>query len=190
MNTPAHATLNLLLIARRERDAVPVAIGAVLPDTPMMAFYAVEKLLRRTPEPLIWGERYFDPLWQGAFDLFNSIPSLLVGLALVWFAGRSRWLLGLLGSMLLHSLLDLPLHAEDAHRHFWPFSEWRFASPVSYWDPSRFGVWVFLFEAVVVFGGTAWLLRRYGRPLPRLLVLATAALYAVFVVYAVAVWGG
>jgi hypothetical protein len=34
---------------------------------------------------------------------------------------------------------DLPLHHEDAHRHFLPFTNWRFISPVSYWDPEYHG---------------------------------------------------
>jgi len=37
--------------------------------------------------------------------------------------------------MALHALFDFPLHHDDGHRHFWPFSEFRFDSPVSYWDP-------------------------------------------------------
>ena len=41
---------------------------------------------------------------------------------------------------LLHIALDFPLHADDAHRHFWPVSDWRFFSPVSYWDPAHNGL--------------------------------------------------
>ena len=52
MNTPAHATLNLLLLGRKNRPetAVPIVIGAALPDVPMFIFYAYEKLIQNTPE--------------------------------------------------------------------------------------------------------------------------------------------
>jgi len=36
----------------------------------------------------------------------------------------------------------MPLHVDDAHAHFWPFSDWRFVSPVSYWNPGYYGhIW-------------------------------------------------
>ncbi|MPZ21068.1 MAG: hypothetical protein GEV06_24685 [Luteitalea sp.] len=56
MNTPAHGILNLLVLPRRgeANGVVPVALGAVLPDLPMVVFYAWERL-RAVPEGTIWG---------------------------------------------------------------------------------------------------------------------------------------
>ena len=113
----------------------PVLAGAVAPDLPMFLFYAVEKLLLTTPERLIWSTRYFDAGWQDFFDVFNSLP--LIGLALiVAVALRRRGLQLFFASMALHALCDLLLHHEDAHRHLFPFLDWRFASPISYWTPA------------------------------------------------------
>ncbi len=45
----------------------------------------------------------------------------------------------------LHVLADLPLHHDDGHPHFWPFSYWIYSSPVSYWDPAHYGrIWSFI----------------------------------------------
>ena len=63
------------------------------------------------------------------------------------------------GSMLLHALADLPLHAEDAHRHFLPFSHYRFISPISYWDVRYHAREVAIVETLVVAGAAAFLWR-------------------------------
>lgn len=36
--------------------------------------------------------------------------------------------------MIGHSLLDIPVHNDDAHRHFFPLTDYKFISPLSYWD--------------------------------------------------------
>ncbi|MPY88047.1 MAG: hypothetical protein GEU99_09005 [Luteitalea sp.] len=141
MNTPAHGILNLLVLPRRgEADAVvSVAIGAVLPDLPMVVFYAWERL-RAVPEGTIWGTDYYHAGWQAVFDDVHSLPVL----ALAWVLARlrqSRWSAMLLVSMMLHAVADLPLHREDAHRHFFPFSDWQLVSPVSYWHPAYGALW-------------------------------------------------
>jgi hypothetical protein len=51
---------------------------------------------------------------------------------------------------ILHSLGDLPVHNDDAHRHFFPFSNYRFISPISYWDRKHYGSIVSLVEMLLV----------------------------------------
>ncbi len=199
MNTPAHAALNLLVLGRTERDALPVAIGAIAPDLPMLVFYAWERLVRGVPESAIWSQRYFDPGWQTVFDTSHSIPLLLIGLALVYVtsrvAGRTgqsgpqRFIGLFLGSMVIHALADLPLHREDAHRHFFPLSDWRFVSPVSYWDPRHFGVYAGIGEIVLVVGASIFLYRRY-RGRGRWIIGVLGAVYALFVLFAISAWSG
>ena len=53
-------------------------------------------------------------------------------------------------SMILHSLGDLPVHNDDAHRHFFPFSNYRFISPFSYWDRKHYGSIVSVVEMLLV----------------------------------------
>ena len=63
MNTPAHVVLNLLVLSGWKRDQAsnwftPVAAGALVPDAPMVLFYLWEKVIRLTPESVIWSERH------------------------------------------------------------------------------------------------------------------------------------
>ena len=113
--------------------------GAVLPDATMFLFYGYQKYVGSS-EASIWGELYFLDHWQYFFDVFNSFPIALVLLLIAWRC-KSRWAQLLLLSAMLHMACDLPLHHDDGHRHFVPLSNWRFASPISYWDPQRYG-WI------------------------------------------------
>ncbi|MBE9114915.1 hypothetical protein IQ249_03290 [Lusitaniella coriacea LEGE 07157] len=190
MNTPAHAVLNLLLLGRKSRpeNHFPILLGAILPDLPMFAFYFWEKVVRRIPESVIWSHSYYDPSWQGFFDLFNSLPLAIIGMVICYYYGASRWL-ALLASMALHALEDLPLHGDDAHRHFFPLSNWRFESPISYWDPNRYGTIVSLLEAIAVLGICFILLRRHTSLKARTGIALIVAIYIAYGGYALLVWG-
>jgi len=188
MNTPAHALLNLLALSDRHRAHViaPVTAGSLLPDAPMLAFYGWQRLLG-TPERTIWRERYFEPAWQAFFDLFNSLPLI----AAAWLAGHLagwRWLPWMAAGMALHVGLDLPLHHDDAHRHFWPLSDWRFHSPVSYWDPAHFGRQMALTEMGACGFAAAWLWHRHPEVRTRMLVTTVAATYAAYWGFVFMVW--
>lgn len=188
MNTPAHILISIATLTR-ERSASsqeseqpsylwPATIGAILPDAPMFAFYAIEKLIVGSTEREIWSTCYFLPAWQDFFDVFNSVPICLIGLSIA-LAMRRTWPAVLFASMLLHFLCDLPLHHDDGHRHFWPLTNWRFASPVSYWDPKHFGVWAAASEyaiSVVCFAIAIW---RHKSKLIRSALIALAVIYSV-----------
>ena len=190
MNTPAHAVINLLLLARKpgqnishNRSATIIA-GALLPDLAIIVFYAWHLLLG-TPESQIWSVEYYRPIWQALIDSFNSIP--LIGLAmLICWRTRHYLLLAFFSSMLLHVFGDLPLHHDDAHRHFFPFSDWRFASPVSYWDPAHHGQWASLIEFVGVLAAAAFMYWRYA--LLRPWVALTTVVYLLYWIYVYIVW--
>ncbi len=158
MNTPTHALLSLALLARAGAAdagapggrAAPAVAGAVLPDVPIFVLFAVATFVWRQPQAVIWADTYFRPGWQHAVDAVHSLP--LFGLAFAaTFVGRRRagdgvaigpvrrWVRVAAASAMLHAGVDLLVHAEDAHRHLWPLSGWRFASPVSYWDPRHYG---------------------------------------------------
>lgn len=191
MNTPAHAVINLLILGRKSQpeNAFPIAFGAIAPDLPMFLFYFYEKVIRQTPESIIWSQHYYDRDWQIFFDLFNSLPLFLIGIALSYYYGATR-LIALFASMALHAVEDFPLHNDDAHRHFFPFSNWRFHSPFSYWDPNSYGNIVGLLEAIAVLVGCFILLRRHTAVRSRLLIASVVALYIIYGAYAVVVWGG
>jgi membrane-bound metal-dependent hydrolase YbcI (DUF457 family) len=189
MNTPAHIVVNLTILGREEKtDAiVPVAVGALLPDLPMMVFYAYAKLFSGISESVIWSETYHAAGWQTLFDLFNSLPIIAAGYIAARLAGARRMAL-LFTSMALHCLGDLLLHHDDAHRHLFPLSNWRFSSPVSYWDPQHFGNIAGLLEAAAVIAGCIYLLRNSASVKARLLVGGLAGSYAVYWGYVAMVW--
>jgi len=171
VNTPAHLLVNLAawsgLAARvpgAERAEVArwVAAGALLPDLPMFGFYAWQRIVRDASEHAIWRSAYFEEDWQLLFDAFNSIPlfGALGVAALVLRRAAPAWLCA---SALLHCLCDAFVHRDDGHRHLWPLADWRFLSPVSYWDPAHHGALGAGVETLLVAVAAAALWGRAGR---------------------------
>lgn len=143
--------MNLAFLGGR-RDTVPrlhIVMGALTPDIPIFLFYFYQKLITGASEHDIWSEVYFRPEWQMVFDTFHSIPIALVGLLVARRIGSTGWQ-AFFASLCLHSLIDLPLHNDDAHRHFFPLSDYMFMSPISYWDPRHYGFAATFAETVTV----------------------------------------
>jgi len=189
MNTPAHMAINLVLLGRKDRPELnlPILFGALMPDVPMLVFYLDAKLLRDLPETVIWADAYYHPGWLAVFDGFNSIPLALGGWLLATIGKHSRWAV-FFASMALHGVGDFLLHHDDAHRHFAPLSNWRFESPVSYWDPDHLGHVMGLIEIAAVVGACVFLWRRFSSSGARRIIVGLAAVYTVYWGYAVAVW--
>ena len=189
MDTPTHVVVNLLLVGPRVRRtyATPVALGALAPDVPMFLFYAAERL-RGATEEQIWTGRYFDAGWQLFFDVFNSLPIIAVAALVAWRLGWPAWL-AFFVSMGLHGVCDLLVHHDDAHRHFLPFSDWRFASPVSYWDPAHHGRTFLAVSLAGLVAGCAWLLRPREPFVVRVIAGGTLAVSATFLLFALTTWG-
>lgn len=188
MNTPAHAIVNLWVLGRKDqpRLAAPILVGGCLPDLPILVFYLWEKL-QGTAEQLIWSSRYFQPGWQLAIDLLNSLPLLVTAAILAHRARAPRWA-ALFASMSLHALGDLPIHHDDAHRHFLPFSSWRFESPISYWDPAHGGQWFTLFEIALVLVGSLVLWQRFSSRGVRITIASIGAIYLLYFGFVAIVW--
>lgn len=189
MNTPAHMMVNAVLLGRRRTpgEAVAAVLGGLLPDLPMMGFYCYEKMWLHHSEVTIWQD-YNTPGWQALFDTFHSLPFLCLLAVAAWWRGSGVGVcLGL--SMVLHSLEDLPLHHHDAHRHLFPFSDWRFLSPISYWDPQYYGQIVGPLELGIVLVCGGHIFRSHPWRGTKIMAGAIMASYLVFWVYAVTVWG-
>jgi len=187
MNTPAHLAASLLVWRNQpgRGAALAVTAGAFLPDAPMFVFYGIQKLAG-SPERDIWGTLYFDADWQLFFDVFNSIPILLAIAAVGYYLGW-RWLWLLAGSAVLHCLCDLPLHHDDAHRHFLPLTHWKFESPVSYWDPKHYGHILMWVEALFAVGSCILVVYRSDQRPMRFTAWFVLGLYAI-VVPLVCIW--
>ncbi len=180
MNTPGHAVLNLAVLGRRERPACSrfIVAGAIVPDLPIVAFYLWEHFVRGASESAIWTALYFDERWQRVFDAVHSIPLAAAGAVVGVGSGSAAGALFFL-SMILHDVCDLPLHHDDAHRHFWPLSDWRFASPLSYWDPHHHGGVMAFAELALVAIAIVVVWRRRPTSTTRIALAAVGLLYAV-----------
>lgn len=164
-------------------------IGSVLPDLPLALLtvgYLVAHAgpLWRDPALMAKTGRLMDsyhalyfnsPLWIVSHNLFHA-PFVIAALFLMGllaerrglrWAPALRWLaLGLA----LHSAVDILTHHDDGPLLFFPFDwRYRFPSPVSYWDPARFGRAFTVFEygldsLIAVYfalkGARRWLARR------------------------------
>ena len=142
MHTQTHLLISAAALTRpgdRERNIAAIA-GAVLPDVPMFVMVGYGALAGLTGEQ-IFGEYdglYWTPGWQGAINGGHSIPIYLAILAIAFWLKRA-WLKAFCYSAFLHISFDLPFHFDDAHAHFWPLTNWKFMSPVSYWDRAHYG---------------------------------------------------
>ena len=191
MDTAAHVVLNLVVQARPSQSRVFILIitGAMLPDLPIFIFYAWESWIVGSSESAIWSTRYFLPGWQNFIDVFNSIPIILLLLtASVLFRFKPGTIV-LIG-MLLHVLFDIPLHNDDAHRHFYPISDWKFFSPVSYWDPRFYGELVHMVQIIGVAIGLIWLWIRHCDRIARVCVVALGGVYVGYQIFVFTVWAG
>ncbi len=161
MNTVAHMLIASAALAKRDapkRNWVVIG-GALAPDLSMFVFFAWSRFQGWSGNET-WNVQYWTEPWQTLGAVSNSavIFGLLCALA-VW--RRLDLLFVLAAAALLHIALDFPLHAEDAHRHFWPLTDWRFISPVSYWDPQSNGLLGGIIETVCVGAALAFLWMRF-----------------------------
>lgn len=212
MMTQTHFLVAAVLFCRPERPArqnAAVLAGAFAPDAALYTLFVWSKIVGMD-ERYLWDVFYFAEPMATFTAIANSAPLhvaiAVLGIAMVRPAsvelagphpaetplGMARFIapshtnMALLFGLaaLTHLAGDLPLHADDAHPHFWPLSDWRFISPVSYWDPRHFGGQFALFEALLGIALSVVIFRRFKaiwvRALTALLVVAYVAVPAYF----------
>ncbi len=181
MNTPTHILTAAALLSRNGQPAHNRAVlaGSLLPDASIYVLFAWARFIEGHDHHQIWRETY----WQEPWQLLGAISnSFVVWALLALIAYRLGWHTALFGALaaLIHLSLDFPFHAGDAHRHFWPLTDWRFHSPLSYWDDRHHARWVGVAEIAIVAACIAVLWQRFRTRLVRgLLVLCFASLAAV-----------
>ena len=178
MNTPAHLIFGITAFGRKDLQAVTwaAAAGALIPDLSLYLLAGVHLMVLGTDPEVVFGQMYYSENWQRIFRVDNSF--VIWGIALgVAVMAKSRVFIALTGAALLHLLFDFLLHNDDARAHFWPVTNWKFISPVSYWDRDYYGHIVAPIEALAVLVCCGVLWRRYqdGR-IMRVLVSGFAAL--------------
>ncbi|MGJ8528989.1 hypothetical protein [Maritalea sp.] len=198
MLTNTHILIAATALTRKKftrRQNMLVVFGGLFPDLSLALMVLVTRLpgfqadnLWRAPDGLYWQEP-----WQFFSALSNSIPLYIVALLAFMFlvrrdqTRRSIWLALALFSAacLLHVLADFPVHADDAHVHFWPLSGERFHSPISYWQSKYYGDWVSAFETVLGLGLAVIMWRRFSNRFSRIGIVVLGlpyilALYFIF----------
>ena len=149
MNTPTHMLTAAAVLSRPGKpwSNSTVLLGALLPDLSIFVLFGWARL-QGIPQYEIWRKLYWQEPWQTLSAISNSFPiwAVILGIAMLV---RSSILMVLAGAVLIHLALDFPVHADDAHKHFWPLSDWRFYSPMSYWDPAHNSRFVMLGELVL-----------------------------------------
>lgn len=177
MKTPSHSIINVAILGKKRKRDYNAAIfaGSFLPDVPIVLF-AVGGAVQKRGFEQMWREDYFSSGVQMFVSGFHSVPIALGGFLLARYLKKPLFAV-FFASMLLHDLLDFPVHNVDAHMHFYPFSSWRFISPLSYWDPQHYGNVVSLVEFLIVLISSYFVLRKINTRLGKLAVLGTNFLY-------------
>jgi len=177
MNTvPSHLVINAA-IEKKFGKKLNIAksaflLGAVLPDIPlgllMLGSYVYYGFILgqdtvNLMDTFIHPAYFQNPWWIAAHNFLHSPLLLIVVIAALWgFRQKSgtpgHWGLWFALGCLIHALIDIPTHAGDGPLLLFPL-DWqtRFNSPVSYWDPSYYGVQFMIFETLLNVGLLAYL---------------------------------
>jgi hypothetical protein len=186
MNTQSHAVLTFYLLRRMlgERAErikhvnVVLFSGAILPDLAIFLFFVWYTLFEPTSQRVMWSELAFLNEWQFVFSLFHSFPLWAIASVAFLLLKKPKATLFCLAA-LISAVQDFFVHHDDGHAHFFPFSDYRFESPVSYWDPAHYGWYASTAEAILVLAASFWAYRRletrWGKGL---LVFAVVSLVA------------
>jgi len=178
MNTPTHLIVAAALLSKRGKPNCnrAVLLGALAPDFSMFVFYLYVKVFTQATSKEIWGTLYWSEPWQTFGAISNSVPIAVAILVFGLWQKRAAVTV-FAGAMLTHAALDFPVHADDAHRHFWPLTDWRYQSPVSYWDPSHHGVIGSSLELILLVIAIIVLWKRFPALWVHGLLMAVGGLY-------------
>lgn len=203
MNTQTHLLISALLFTKPGKTGrnIAVLIGAVVPDAFLFYFWIWGKT-QGIQQNVLWGKLYWQDPWQTFSAISNSIflYGLLVAMGCyvvsthgkvtgntnsknVWFRFSGDFVMFLGMSALIHLAFDFPFHAGDAHQHFWPFFEWRFYSPLSYWEKGHFGGFVQIAEMLLAICAIVVLFRRFASLHIRFWLCVAGTLYVGVPVY-------
>lgn len=182
--TQTHALLALAIWAKPKETARnwSVLAGALATDIFIYIGFIWFVGIKGQTASVYFADTYFEGSMQFWSALSNSLPLFAV-LAVIGLTFKTKkWGMLLLVFALAgfsQSAIDLPVHADDAHRHFWPLSNLRFFSPISYWDPDHYGRIVGPFDMALGLTCIAILWRRFNRPWVKVVLGFWAALYVI-----------
>jgi len=165
MITPSHLIYSWAVAkaSKSEPDrprTLAFLVGALIPDTPVYLFFFINGLILGYGHEKLWDDMYFNSGWSIAFTVSHSLlfwPLLLA----VGVYCKKKIIQYISMSALLHITVDFLVHTDDAYKHFWPLTDWRFISPVSYWNRAEYGQYIGVLDSVIVLGLLAYLATRY-----------------------------
>jgi len=135
VNTPAHLIFGAAVFGKPGRKAITAAaiLGSLAPDVSLYLMVTWSIYFAGIEPGIVFHQYYYSTEWQQVFAVDNSFVLWGLGFGLAFWSKRSA-LMVFAGAGLLHLALDFPVHNNDARMHFWPLSDWKFISPISYWD--------------------------------------------------------
>lgn len=150
-------------------------IGSFAPDAPLtliaistIAIDGIQRFLE-TAEPSNYTQQlfrdwFFNTIWvKSAHNLFHGPLPVLFYILIGYWAWKNgkTWgpaLFWFAAACMGHLLIDIPIHYDDGPLLLFPFNmDLRFYSPVSYWDPNRYGRPFTIFEHTLVLISLVWL---------------------------------
>lgn len=175
MISTTHTFLALALFTRKGQPVRnrSVFLGSIVPDSFIYVAWVILTVFMGVSQERIWGDIYFDDPMQIIASIFNSIPIYLGLLAFGFFKRQKIWGMALMFfalAALSHIALDFPVHNHDAYAHFWPLSDWRFYSPISYYEKHLHGNTVGVIDASIAIISSLVLWRRFSAIWVRILL--------------------
>jgi len=185
MTTQSHAILNIALLSKRGKPHLHsyAFLGAVIPDIPIFIFFAVETSFLQTSQRELWSTRYFMEAWQNFFDVFNAVPFILILIGIGYYLMRSERVTIVAWSMLIHCSFDFLTHHDDGHHHFFPLSDFIFASPISYWDRNHHAGLFRPIELLAILAASVYLFPRLKTRLGRVVLVVINVLFLAFLLF-------
>jgi hypothetical protein len=184
MITPSHLIYSWALARKTEKNndsdqkrTLAFVLGALFPDTPTYIFFLVCGVILGIPHEILWDDMYFNSGWSIPINLTHSF---IIWPIVIAFSGYFGWKLlkWFSISAFFHSIVDFFVHTDDAYRHFYPFSDWKFKSPVSYWNNAEYGQYVSFFDSTLVIALLVYLYTKYQHKSIRMLIVVLGTLYA------------
>jgi len=186
MMSPTHTIMALAILGRTGKPKRNWAafIGSIIPDAFIYICASWLIGIKGVTHQQMWNEIYFDPPMQLTASVFNSIPLYIVLAGIGWSFRAKLWariIMFFALAALIHIAFDFPVHNDDAYAHFWPLSDWRFISPVSYWDKDHHAGIISIIESLIAFATVAILWNRFPKTWVRILLLILSMFYGAII---------
>ncbi len=193
MNTTTHILFAEAVFRRKTigRSGWAAAAGGLLPDA-FIGVFLVSAAVQDVSRDDLWDVEYFKEPWATIGAISNSFflwGILAIGALVGIVAGtsdpvkaKSKIVAVFAASGLSHVVFDFLTHADDAHQHLWPISDWRFFSPVSYWDPAHNSHWVMPLEGILILACVVVLWRQISSTAMRVVLGLSAGIGVALIV--------